>query len=174
MGHALRTATRSPGLKLGCTVSFTTLHFLHLAAELFGRDHAALDHRLRDRGHPALVVAHLLVRFRWDRLDVLAQLVDRHPLLAAVNARKQDHQRIDPALPVDIVVLGALDQTGGHSTHVVMTALDHAIHSLTGARASCSGWQSMSTSDGPPCARAASSPPARSPGSITRHALTPS
>jgi hypothetical protein len=44
----------------------------------------------------------------------------------------------------------------------------HAIHSATGAFASWSGWQTVSTRLGPPCASASFSAPANSPGSVTR------
>ena len=49
----------------------------------------------------------------------------------------------------------------------------HATHSLTGARASSSGWQTTSTRLGLRCAMAASRAGARSPGSATDHERTP-
>src|SRR5262249_34560018 len=67
---------------------------------------------------PALVVAHPVVCIRPDRLDVFAQLVDRHEL--AVLAGEEDQHRIDALLPERVVVLGALDRAGRLSTHVVV------------------------------------------------------
>src|SRR5258708_2894140 len=76
--------------------------------------------------------------------DVLVQLIDGD----APAAAQELHHRVDTALPLRIVVLGRLDLAGRQPAHVVMTSFDHAIHSDTGAFASCSGWQTMSTSVG--------------------------
>ena len=75
-----------------------------------------------------------------------AALVDRDRRPGA----QQHAERVDAALPLGIVVLGALDPAGGQPAHVVMATLDHATHSDTGALASCSGWQTMSTRVGSP------------------------
>ena len=49
----------------------------------------------------------------------------------------------------------------------------HAIHSLTGAAASWSGWQTTSTRAGPSAATARRSAPSSAAGSSTRQAGTP-
>src|SRR3990170_1137949 len=106
-GYALRTRTRSPGLNCALiSLGGTLFDLLHLAAELVRGDDAALDHGLGNRGHPALVIAHAVVGLGAERLDVLAQFVHRHELVAALDAGEQHHQRIDPALPFSVVVLG--------------------------------------------------------------------
>src|SRR5712664_117849 len=135
------TLTFSPTLYLTST---TLLHIAHLAGKLGGGEDAALDQRLRQRHDPALVVAHPVVSFRRQHLDVLAPLVDRDALRA-----HQHRHGVHAALPFGVVVLGRLDLAGGQPAHVVMASFDHAIHSETGAFASCKGWHTTSTKVGP-------------------------
>src|SRR3954470_17531690 len=175
-GAVLRTRTRSPTLKHAATAGYsvanwgcTFLYLFHFAAELRGRDDAALDQRLRERADPFLVVREPVVRLRRQRLDVLAQLVHRD----APRAAQELHHRIHAPLPLGIVVLGRLDLAGGQPAHVVVAALDHATHSETGALASCSGWQTMSTSVGPPWSSASFSAWPNWRGSVTRQLRTP-
>src|SRR5688572_27132073 len=121
-----------------------------LLSQLVRSDDAPLDQALRERPDPALVVAHALVGLGGQRLDVLAVLIDRHAPRAAPDAPEEHAHRVDPALPVIIVVLGALELSGRLAAHVVVAVGDfHATHSDTGALASCKGWQTMSTSVGP-------------------------
>ena len=89
----------------------------------------------RDGDDPALVVAEAVVQLGRQRFDVLAALIHGENLL-----HSQEHaQRVDPALPVAVVVLGTLDLAGGKASEIVVASFDHATHSETGARASCSG-----------------------------------
>src|SRR3954470_2370210 len=169
-GAVLRTRTRSPTLKHAATAGYsvanwgcTFLYLFHFAAELRGRDDAALDQRLRERADPFLVVREPVVRLRRQRLDVLAQLVHRD----APRAAQELHHRIHAPLPLGVVVLGRLDLAGRQPAHVVVAPLDHATHSDTGALASCSGWQTMSTSVGSPAAKAAFNVSESLRGSVT-------
>src|SRR3954469_1437742 len=159
----------------------TPRDLLHLGCELRGRDYAALDERLGERRHPLLVVSGAVVGFGRQRLDVLAQLVYGHEaLLAALfpgDSHAQHHEGVDPPLPVVVVVLDRLDFARGQAAHVVVQpdhwVVFHATHSETGALASCSGWHTISTSVGPPCARACFSTGSSSRGSETFQLLTP-
>src|SRR5947199_8261520 len=132
------TRTVSPGLKRG---SGTPLDLRHLARQLLGRDDAALEERLGQRDDPALVVAQLVVGLGRQRLDVPAPLVDGDTLAA-----HQHGEGVHAPFPFGVVVLGALHLAGRQPAHVVMPSFDHATHSETGAFASCSPRQTMSTS----------------------------
>src|SRR6266540_2158503 len=135
------TRTRSPTRKRDSTF----INFAHLAGKLGSGDDAALDERLRKRNDPTLVVAHLVVSLRRQRLDVFAPLVDRDALAA-----HQHGQRVHPPFPCGAIMLGRLDLAGRQPAHVMVAPLDHAIHSETGAMASCRGWHTTSTKVGPP------------------------
>src|SRR6266571_385132 len=158
------TCTRSPTRKRDSTF----FNFAHLAGKLGGGDDAALDQRLRERNHPALVVAHLVVSLRRQHLDVLAPLVDRDALAA-----HQHGQRVHPPFPFGVIMLGRLDLAGGQPAHVVVAPLDHAIHSETGALASCSGWHTMSTRVGSLKEIASLKSLPSAAGCVTRQLLTP-
>src|SRR5204862_797090 len=134
------TRTVSPGLKRG---SATPLDLRHLARQRPGCNDAALEERLGQRDDPALVVAQLVVGLGRQRLDVPAPLVDGDAFAA-----HQHGEGVHAPFPFGVVVLGALHLAGRQPAHVVMPSFDHATHSETGAFASCSGWQTMSTSVG--------------------------
>src|SRR5262245_9326720 len=155
----------------------TPAHLLHFSRQLGRRDHAPLEQRLRERQDPLLVVRGAVVGVRGQGLDVLAQLVDAHQALLAGDAHAQHHEGVHPALPLLVVVLGALNFSRRGSAHVVMAAdheaFFHATHSETGALASCSGWQTISTSVGPPCESASFNTPSSRPGSVTLKDRTP-
>src|SRR6478735_6817770 len=88
-GKICSTRTRSPVLKragmlatAGAAATVSDLALVaarfdigNLSSKLLDADHTALDQCLRNGMDPALVVRHLVVGIRADRLDVLAQLV---------------------------------------------------------------------------------------------------
>src|SRR4051812_40503245 len=164
-GKALSTLTRSPGLKLAGT---TPLQLEHLLRQLGAGDEPALQRGLHQRHDPALVIRHAVVRLRRQLLDVPAALVDGDAVLA-----HQPAHRVDAPLPLGVVVLGRLDLAGRQPAHVVVAPLDHATHSDTGALASCSGWQTMSTSVGSPECSASFKVFESSRGSVARQDLMP-
>src|SRR5438552_6946104 len=94
-GAAFNTRTRSPALKRASTDSATAViapplcDLFHFPGEVVGGDESALEHGLRERSHPALVVVHAVIRLGGNRFDVLPQLVDRHAPLAAGYAAEQ-------------------------------------------------------------------------------------
>src|SRR3954468_22859041 len=175
-GAVARTFTLSPTLNRGASAGWSvsnwacTLRYLfHFPPELVGRDDAALDQRLGERRDPFLVVREMVVGLARQLLDVLAQLVDGD---LAARAQELDH-RIDAALPLRIVVLRGLDLARGQAAHVVVAPFDHATHSDTGAFASCSGWQTMSTSVGSPASKACFNTFCNSAGAVTRQLRMP-
>src|SRR5437868_4986983 len=115
--------TRSPmwnrGEKASATLRLTGPDGFDLAAQFVDGDHAALEEHLGDRVNPALVVAHLVVGFGAEALEIASELVhgDVPPVLMA----EQHHQRIDALFPQGVVVLGRLDRTGREPTHVVVS-----------------------------------------------------
>src|SRR5438046_4342444 len=159
------TRTVSPGLKRG---SATPLDLRHLARQLPGCNDAALQERLGQRDDPALVVAQLVVGLGRQRLDVPAPLVDGDTLAA-----HQHGEGVHAPFPFGVVVLGALHLAGRQPAHVVMPSFDHATHSETGAFASCSGWQTMSTSVGSAADSAAFNAGPSSAGLVTRQLRMP-
>src|SRR2546428_2958364 len=129
---------------------------------------------MRERGDPLLVVREPIIRVGRQRLDVLAQLVDRHQPFFPLDSGAQHHERVYPALPVFVVMLGGPDLLGRLPAHVVVAAKNtHATHSETGALASCSGWQTTSTSVGLPRASACFNASCSFAGSVTLKARSP-
>src|SRR5947207_10023996 len=159
------TRTVSPGLKRG---SATTLDLRHLARQLPGCNDAALEERLGQRDVTALAVAQLVVGLGRQRLDVPAPLVGGDTLAA-----HQHGEGVHAPFPFGVVVLGALHLAGRQPAHVVMPSFDHATHSETGAFASCSGWQTMSTSVGSAEDSAFFSAAPSSDGRVTLQLLPP-
>src|SRR5690349_5068385 len=129
--------TRSPMWNRGATASSMLLlarpDDLDHAAELVHADHTALEERLGDRVDPALVIGHPIVGLGAEALDIAPQLV--HGDQAAFLAREQHHQRIDALLPKRVVMLGRLDGSGGHASHVVVAAWGRGGHRLKMAEA---------------------------------------
>src|SRR3954468_3269275 len=138
-GNIRSTRTRSPVLKragalatagpvaTGSDVTPVVARFdiRNLSSQLLDADDASLDQRLRNGMDPALVVAHLVVGVGADRLDILAQLVDRHQL--AVFAGEQNQQSVDTLFPHRVVVLGTLHSARRLAAHIVMTARGNRI-----------------------------------------------
>src|SRR5262245_51162517 len=159
----------------------TPRHLVHLGCELGRGDHTPLDHCLRERNDPLLVVGRSIVGLGRERLDVLAQLVHGHEALPAAlvagDSDAEHHQRVDPALPLLVVVHDRFDLLRGEAAHIVVPpnyrVFFHATHSDTGAFASCNGWQTISRSVGPPCARACFSTGSSSRGSEIFQLLIP-
>src|ERR1700681_2104243 len=114
--------TRSPMRNRGAIASATLLtgpDGFDLAAQFVDGDHAALEQRLGDRVNPALVVAHLVVGFGAEALDIASELVhgDEPPVLVA----ETHHERTDALFPQGVVMLGRLDGIRRESTHVVVS-----------------------------------------------------
>src|SRR5438270_6053732 len=114
-----RSPIRNRGATASATLGLTASDGFDLAAQFVDADHAALEECLGDRVNPALVVAHLVVGFGAEALDIASELVhsDEPPVLMA----EQHHQRIDALFPQGVVVLGRLDRTGREPTHVVVS-----------------------------------------------------
>src|SRR5512134_780884 len=144
-GYAARTRTRSPARKRAAAASAPIVPALarHRAPQLVDRDDAALDQRLRDRVHPALVVAHAVVGLGAERLDVPAQLVDPQQLPVLVG--KQHHQRVDALLPLVVGMLVALDRPGRCAAHVVMAPQNRAPPAPGGERSPSASPRCIST-----------------------------
>src|SRR5436190_10674085 len=134
------------------------LQLVHLVQQRVGR-HSAVTHRIRpfDAGHPREIFARRRIR------KTLRYRYDHRP------AR---FHRLD-----DLPLLGLGDRAPGMTEHSAREdrrkKQPHATHSDTGAFASCSGWQTMSTSVGSSAASAALSAGASSFGSTTRQLFRP-
>src|SRR3954466_15468337 len=134
------------------------LQLVHLVQERVGW-HSALTHGIGpfDAGHPGEIFARGRIR------EALRYRYDHRP------ARFHRLQNLP--------ILGLGDSPPGMAEHDARQhrrkKQPHATHSDTGAFASCSGWQTMSTSVGSPAASAALSAGASAFGSMTRQLFRP-